>query len=141
MFSYQYGNMLYDRWAFVIESDGNFPTYNHSSVQLDRWQEAGDITDVPKRVNGNSSNSSQTSTRFLHDGSYLRLKTISLGYNLPQNLVSKINLSNARIYAQAHNLWTLTNYEGHDPEAQVNGVMDYDLPNVTTLTFGLELKF
>ena len=141
MFSYQYGNMIYDQWAFVLESDGNFPTYNHSSVQLDRWQKPGDVTDVPRRVDGNSSNSSSGSTRYLHDGSYLRLKNITLGYNLPQNIVSKINLSNARIYAQASNLWTLTNYEGHDPEAQVSGIMDYDLPNVTTLTFGLELKF
>jgi TonB-linked SusC/RagA family outer membrane protein len=141
MFSYQYGNMVYDRWAFVTESDGNFATYNHSSVQLDRWQKPGDITDVPQRINGNPSGSNDQSTRYLHDGSYLRLKTVTLGYNLPQTVTSKLKLAGARIYAQGYNLWTLTNYEGHDPEAQVSGIMDYDLPNVTTLTFGLELKF
>ncbi|MCG8412572.1 MAG: TonB-dependent receptor, partial [Bacteroidales bacterium] len=139
-FSYQYGNKVYDNWAFLTESDGAI-SFNQNAKILDRWQKPGDITDVPKFVCGNSSNSNRMSTRYLHDASYLRLKSVSLGYNLPKKITTKAKIANARVYAQAYNLWTLTNYEGHDPEAADKGVMDYDLPNVTTVTFGLELKF
>ncbi|MCG8410200.1 MAG: TonB-dependent receptor, partial [Bacteroidales bacterium] len=140
-FSYQYGNKVYDKWAFITESDGTYSNFNQSSKMLDRWQKPGDVTDVPRYIVGNSSNSSLMSSRYLHDASYLRLKSLTLGYNFPKSLLSKAKIASARIYAQAYNLWTLTNYEGHDPEAAVNGLMDYDLPNVTTVTFGLELKF
>ena len=113
-FSFVYGNKLYDDTYRILNSDGAFSGFNQSIDQLDRWTTPGQITDTPKRINGNSSESNERSTRNLYDGSYLRLKNLQLGYNLPASLIKQVGLSGVRVYVQGQNLLTWTNYPGMD---------------------------
>jgi TonB-dependent starch-binding outer membrane protein SusC len=85
-----------------------------------RWKQPGDITDIPKPLTNNGLNGSDNS-RYLSDASYMRLKNITLSYNLPSSLVSKIKLRSARIYATGQNLLTFTKYNGADPEVSTFG--------------------
>jgi TonB-dependent starch-binding outer membrane protein SusC len=85
-----------------------------------RWQQPGDITDIPKASNSPGLNNSDNS-RWLSDGDYLRLKNVSLTYDLPSNIISKIKLRSARVFVTGQNLLTFTKYSGADPEVSVFG--------------------
>ncbi len=141
MFYYQYGNKIYNSVSRITESDGAFSGMNQDRKQLDRWQQPGDYSPNPRRVDGNSSNSNQLSTRWLEDGSYLRLKNITFAYNFPSQLMQKAKLNSLRLFVIGTNLWTLTNYSGLDPEQAINGTSWFVYPNTRTITFGLELGF
>jgi TonB-linked SusC/RagA family outer membrane protein len=117
LWQYQYGNVTYnsDYWANLLTgmSAGN----NNVTKVLERWQKPGDITNVPRlslagNYNGVSTN--LFSSRFLEDASYIRLKTITLGYNVPQDALK--GLQSARIFVQAVNLLTFTKANIIDPE-------------------------
>lgn len=140
-FSFTYGNLLYDDTYRILSSDGAFAGFNQSTDQLNRWQNPGDITDTPIRVNGNPSESNERSTRNLYDGSYLRLKNAQIGYSLPDNWISPAGLTQARVYIQGQNLFTWTNYPGMDPEQARDGIVWFVYPNSRTITFGLDINF
>ena len=83
---------------------------------------------------------SENSTRFLEDGSYLRLKNLQIGYTLPSKVTEKFHCSRLRFYTTASNLFTITKYSGYDPE--VGGGVDYgNYPQSRTFTFGLNANF
>ncbi len=88
---------------------------NQSADVLNRWKQAGDVTDIPKAVKDDVTNS-QPSTRYIENGSYLRLKSLTLSYNLPKNLLDKFKISRLQVFATAENLLTFTGYSGFDPE-------------------------
>lgn len=90
----------------------------------------------------------RVSDRFVEDGSYLRIKNISLGYTLPKVIVSRIGLENVRVYCNIQNLWTITGYSGYDPEVGAynqdvltRGIDYARYPSQRTYTFGLNLNF
>ena len=141
LFVFMYGNKIYDFWSGYTESDGRYLAYNQSAEQLNYWKKPGDVVPVPKPVYGNPSNSSVGSTRYLHDGSYVRLRNLSLGYRLPKSLMDKLQMASAKIYFSGQNLLTFTRYRGHDVERGSNGINDMSYPNVRTLTVGLETSF
>ena len=91
--------------------------------------------------------SSELYSRFIEDGSYLRLKNITLGYTLPDKLLKKIYVSKLRVYVTAQNLFCLTNYSGYDPEVNTlssNLMPGFDwgaYPKSRAFTFGIELQF
>jgi hypothetical protein len=88
----------------------------------------------------NNSINSKISTNYIADGSYLRLKTLQLGYTFPGQLISGIGMENLRVYAAGQNLWTVTSYfEGFDPEASSGAYQYY--PNLTRFSLGLDLNF
>jgi TonB-linked SusC/RagA family outer membrane protein len=89
-----------------------------------RWQQEGDITNVPRLVNGDPNGNRGDSDRFVEDGDYLRLKTISLGYTIPRSALSNIGIERARIYVSGYNLLTFTGYSWFDPE-----VSTFDISN------------
>lgn len=121
---------------------------NNTADQLRRWQKPGDITDVPQarlyRVNG-----SQASSRYIVDGSYIRLRTLSLGYTFGGNWLRKAKIEKLRIYAQAFNLLTFTNYPYWDPEVNADsfdsniakGNDFYTPPQPRTILFGINVNF
>jgi TonB-linked SusC/RagA family outer membrane protein len=127
---------------------------NHSVDVLRRWQNPGDITDIPRfRFEGNNPNNF-ISTRYIQDASYARLRNLTLGYNLPGDLLNntfKGFLSKARIYLQGQNLVTLTRYEGLDPEIApfygANGLLQGtsidrgEAPRPQTYILGIQLEF
>lgn len=136
------GHKIYDNWAFVMQSDGGYVlSVNQSATQLDRWQEPGDITDVPQIIYGGNNNSARGSSRFLYDADYLRLKNLRVSYNLPKSLLEDLKLDEVKFFAQGQNLATWTKYPGKDPEVQINGVEDWFYPPLKTITFGVTVGF
>jgi TonB-linked SusC/RagA family outer membrane protein len=112
-----------------------------------RWKQPGDITDIPKPLNVAGLNGSDNS-RYLSDGSYMRLKNITLAYDIPASIVSKAKLRSARIYASGMNLLTFTKYNGADPEVSVfantntaQGTDFLTFPQSKMYQFGINIGF
>lgn len=114
-FGYSVGGRIFSYDRTVYDSDGAYPTYNQQ-IMLDswsRWEKPGDIATHPKLVYGNTTNSSKPSSRQLEDASFLRLRTLSVGYLLPWSIPY---VKAIRVNASAENLFTLTGFSGPDPE-------------------------
>lgn len=116
---YDYGRREFNNQnAFLSEAGGR--AFNVLQDVYDRrWQKPGDITDVPRPYNGNTElngSGNFTGTRMLQDASYIRLKQVTLTYNLPSAWAKAIKMQNLKVYAQGFNLLTLTNWEGYDAE-------------------------
>ncbi|WP_421876664.1 SusC/RagA family TonB-linked outer membrane protein [Marinoscillum sp.] len=115
---------------------------NASRVALRAWTPENPNTDIPMASSGRTY---KVSSRWVYDGSYVRLKNIVLGYTFPGNFLDKVHIRSLRVYASAQNLLTITDYPGLDPEVSYrNGSstsgLDYaGYPNVRTFTFGLNL--
>ncbi|MCG8391026.1 MAG: hypothetical protein MJA30_36085, partial [Cytophagales bacterium] len=119
---------------------------NMTTDVLDRWRQPGDVTDVPRAVAGaRGVFNTQRSSRFLEDGSYVRLKNVTLGYNLPQNVVNRAGLQSLRVYVTGQNLLTFTDYSGFDPEVSSSlddrqlGVDQGAIPQLRSYIFGLNI--
>jgi TonB-linked SusC/RagA family outer membrane protein len=126
----------------------NAAWYDNQTVdQLDSWKKPGDITNVPQARIGYSNGDQGRSSRYLSDGSYLKLRSLTFGYTLPQSIVGKAKLSNVRIYLQGQNLMTFTKYIGWDPEVSsdfvvdnvVSGVDFYSAPQPRSITLGINI--
>jgi len=146
-FQFSYGNEILNFSNTTLLNNGVNLENNQVVAALRRWQKPGDITDVPRYELGNTFNNFHSS-RFIEDGSYLRLKNVAFGYNLPQRWLSKVKVNNARIYATAVNLWTLTAYSGADPEVSTldgsttaQGIDFFTLPQTKNMTIGLTVGF
>ncbi len=107
------GNKAFN--ASRMETEGMYDSKNQSTEVLNRWQNAGDITDIPRATDGNVYNS-MVSSRFVENASFLRMKSITLSYTLNRDFVEKLKLSRAQVYLTSQNLFTLTRYKGFDPE-------------------------
>ncbi|MCE7058790.1 TonB-dependent receptor [Dyadobacter sp. CY343] len=107
---------------------------NQTVDQLNAWTPENPNTDVPEarfyRGNGN-----QASSRYIMDGSYLRLRSLTLGYNLPSTVTSKIKMDRVRVYVSGLNLATFTNYKGWDPEVNTDDLSARDLKFATGTDF------
>jgi TonB-linked SusC/RagA family outer membrane protein len=144
-FQYSFGNKVLNFSKATFVNMGADLDNNQSIEALRRWQREGDITDVPRYVFGSTTNNLH-SNRLLEDASYLRLKNLSIGYNIPAKYTQKAMLSNARVYVNATNLWTLTKYTGSDPEVSTldgstsaQGIDFFTLPQVRTIVVGLNM--
>jgi TonB-linked SusC/RagA family outer membrane protein len=141
---YSYGNEIYNNTrAFFAGMNGIF---GQGEEVLKRWTPENPNTDVPRAVYGDPNNNRRTSTRWIEDGSYLRVKNVALGYTLSPEVLRKLNLSNLRIYIAAQNLFTFTNYSGLDPEVNTFGYSNTSLgtdfltyPNARTYMIGVNL--
>ncbi len=141
LFFLSYGNKIYNNLNRALLSDGAYTQYNQTADALNYWTAEGDLTTNPRPLYGNTSNTNQSSDRYLEDGSYLRLKSISIGYTLQNSRLREKWTGSMRIYATATNLWTLTNYSGIDPEQNLRGVEFFSYPNARSLSIGLNLNF
>lgn len=144
-FQFSEGNNTLNYGRFFFEHGGERST-GYSAQQLGRWQQPGDVTDIPRMASRNYSADLRPS-RHVEDGSFLRLKNISLGYTLPSPVTSRVGIGRARLYAAAQNLLTWTNYTGLDPEVStspsnlVSGVDIAVMPQPRTYTLGVNLTF
>jgi len=139
--------------ASIYNGGGRFQSasadyYDNQSIdQLRRWQQPGDITDVPQaRLFGG--NGTAESTRYLDEADFIRLRNLTLGYTIPSQTVEKIGFSKLRVYITGVNLLTFTDYKFEDPEARsdVNdsrnpGSTFYSSPPAKTFTIGLNINF
>ncbi|MCH7399443.1 TonB-dependent receptor [Belliella sp. DSM 107340] len=139
------GNDVFN--ATRIEIEGMTDAKNQSAVVANRWRAPGDVTDIPRATWGNTNNS-RISTRFVEDGSFLRVQALTLGYNAPQSLISKLNLTGLRAYVTGENLFTITGYKGFDPEVNAfgasNTIMGVDFgtyPQTQNIIFGVNISF
>jgi hypothetical protein len=115
---------------------------------LNRWQNPGDITNVPQlRLAGG--NGTAASSRYIEDGDYVRLKNVTLSYNFPSSVIKKLKLSNAKIYFTGVNLLTFTKYTGWDPEVNTDyragnrnqGSDFYAAPQIKNYSVGVNVGF
>ncbi len=141
-FNYQYGNYIYDQWGFLYTGDGAFAYLNHNRKALQRWQKPGDITQVPRYDNSNATNSNTTSSRYFYKGDYIRLRNLTLGFNLPDNVVKKMGLTKLNFYLRGTNLWTKAFDKNItiDPEEQINGTSDLQFFNARSYTAGINIQ-
>jgi TonB-linked SusC/RagA family outer membrane protein len=139
----EFGASIYNAGGRFQSANADFYD-NQSTDQLRRWQNPGDITDVPQaRLFGG--NGTAHSTRYLQDGDFIRLRNITLGYSLPQNVLDEIGFSSVRVYVSGFNLLTFTDFDGYDPESRADtggiGQVFYSAPAAKTVSLGLNVTF
>ncbi|MFC3417511.1 SusC/RagA family TonB-linked outer membrane protein [Algoriphagus hitonicola] len=143
-FQYQFGNMAFNQDLYNHANWGT-GTDNLFVSQLDYWKEPGDIKTVGRPYEGGqapgTSNVNTASTRLLSDGSYIRLKQVTLNYTLPTVAASKIGMQSATLFVQGLNLATFTKYNGIDPEANSIGATYGSYPNAKQFAAGINLNF
>ncbi len=142
-FYYKIGQDIINQARMDSEKMYNYD--NQSKATNWRWRSVGDITDVPRALYQKGYNW-LGSSRFVEDGSYIRLKTVSVSYNFSKNVCKKLNLREMRIYGTAYNLFTWTNYSGQDPEINLPGPTglakdESRTPPSRRITVGLNVKF
>jgi len=139
----------------VIDPDKTYPFVNSSGTTINNWYDDIDNVrvgnpgaTVPRAVAGDPNENTRISDRYIEDGSYLRIKTISLSYYVPKNLTSKIKLDNMKVYVNIQNMWTFTKYTGLDPEVgasqasdNVFGLDNGRYPAARVYTFGVNISF
>ena len=119
---------------------------NQTVDQMDRWQQPGDITMVPQARLG-WSNGTGHSTRWLFDADFIRLRNVSLSYDLPAQWLQTVGFTSASVYMNAVNLLTFTDYPGYDPESRDDsggfstGQAFYSAPAARTISFGVNINF
>ncbi|MFH1121621.1 MAG: TonB-dependent receptor [Bacteroidota bacterium] len=140
-----YGNDIFN--ATRVDLEGMFDSKNQSVDVLDRWRNPGDITDMPRAVGNGNVDNVRNSTRFIEDGSYIRLKSITLSYQIIDNNPKLKALKRISVYVTGQNLITLTKYSGFDPEVNAFGSsavsmgVDYGTyPQSRTIVFGVNVE-
>ncbi len=150
------GNNLFNVNEIRLERPGD--SEGTSAAMLDRWTTENQDTDVPAFISqSDRKGAGLTSTvsgidtrvsRWVEDASYIRLKNITLAYNLPRTMISKIGLSKLRTYVTASNVFTITDYTGYDPEVSSFNSNDARLgldfggyPTAQSVIFGIDLTF
>jgi len=141
MFYCSYGNLIFNQLNNELIADGATTELNQSAAATDYWKNPGDKATNPKVVQNNGSNSNRFSTRYLEDGSYIRLKNIQLNYTVPSSVCEKVKLSRCMIYAQVQNPFLWTKFSGLDPETRSNGIYYYDYPKQRLFLMGVNLSF
>jgi len=147
-FQWSYGNDIFNGNRHIFESSRiEFGSTNKFASYANRWSPDNLDATIPVTRGEAASLGAYASTRTIEDGSYIKLKTVSLGYTLPTKLVKRIGMTKLRVYAAAQNLYTWTNYSGFDPEvSSINSALtpgfDFSTyPRASTLTFGLNAAF
>ena len=117
--SFQKGNLVYNRNRAYGENGGTRADRMYFPSQRTAWQKPGDITDLPRITTVGTNYTLDPTSRVIEDGSFLRLKTLTVGYTFPKTVLEKINVSSLRIYFAGSNLWLWSKYTGFDPESNV----------------------
>jgi len=144
-FQWSYGNDIMNANRLFFDNGMKRKDLNMYASYSDRWTVDNQDSDIP-RVSSSSSNN-LFSTRIIEDGSYLRLKTVSLGYTLNQKVIKKLRISKARCYVSAQNLYTFSKYSGYDPEVSIRNSaltpgLDFSAyPRAATVTVGVNVGF
>ena len=140
-FNYSVGNDVYNYYRQQLESGSSF--YNQTTAMLNRWTVDGQVTDIPAIAYGDLVGNSRFSDRWIEDGSYLRLKTIKLSYEIP---VTASWLQGLTVWGAAENICTFTKYSGSDPEFSVSNNVLYQgidaglLPQTRSFHLGVKVN-
>ena len=145
---YSYGNDVFNGSRLYLESlqGGD----NQVEDVVNRWKQPGDITNIPQATSDpvKAAENKRVSSRFIEDGSYLRIKNITLGYTFSQGFLQRLKISSLRLYVSTQNLYTFTYYSGLDPEVNyvgndntIIGTDFFTYPQARSYNFGINLKF
>jgi TonB-linked SusC/RagA family outer membrane protein len=145
--SYSYGNEVYNHNRFFGEGGGARDAARIIfASNVDRWQKPGDITNTPRPDGINNNNYRDDGSRWLEDGSFIRLRALTLGYTLPKSFTQKVKLDKVRLSVTGSNLFLITNYTGLDPESSSSSSQNaqgIDLgtpPSPRTFQFGINVS-
>jgi TonB-linked SusC/RagA family outer membrane protein len=143
---FSYGNDVFNGTRRYIEAMKD--SDNQTASTLNRWEEPGDITDIPRATNTDPNENNRVSSRYIEDGSYLKIKSIKLNYNFEQKITQKVNIEKLSVFLLIQNLYTFTNYSGMDPEVNYagtdgirSGVEFFTYPPAKIFSAGLSIKF
>ncbi|HCX21414.1 MAG: hypothetical protein CMB80_17550 [Flammeovirgaceae bacterium] len=142
LLSYQYGNKVYHSARQLFDSDGAYPEYNQMNLMDDwsRWEQPGDDATHPLPKRGGNLQSNAVSSRYLEDGGYIRLRNVSLGYSLPESMISAMKLQSLYISLSADNLFTWTKFSGLDPESRISNTA-YELPGFQDFKYPISKQY
>ncbi|MBR0195574.1 MAG: SusC/RagA family TonB-linked outer membrane protein [Paludibacteraceae bacterium] len=149
--NFVYGNKIYNATREMTDADGAYIDINQMSLSAQgwtRWEKPGDKATHPRAELPNNSHSNDVSSRYLEDGSFFRLRNITVGYDFPTKLISKAKMTKCRIYFTADNLATATKFSGMDPEINLvsgentlAGLYNSNYPVGRTFQGGVEISF
>ena len=151
--NFMYGNKIYNYTRQSTDADGAYVGYNQLSIDNSiqgwkRWEKPGDKATHPKPMLNGNKTSNAISSRYLEDGSYFRIKNLTVGYEFPKALIKKAYMTRCRIYFAADNLWTATKFSGMDPEITLStstynlaGMYSSNYPVGRTFQAGVEISF
>jgi len=141
---FSYGNDIFNGNRIFIEAMKGAD--NQSTAILRRWRKPGDITDIPRATESDPNGNNRISSRFVEDGSYLRVKNVTFSYILGRDLAERLKVRNARVFVTSQNLLTFTRYSGMDPEVNYTGDNNllratdfFTYPQARTVSVGLNL--
>jgi hypothetical protein len=112
---------------------------NQTTETLNRWTGSGTSNTMPRAVFNDPNKNTRPSDRYIEDGSYLRIKNLTVGYTIPLGVMKKAHISSARFYVSAQNLYTFTKYKGFDPEIGTSGIDNNVYPVTRTISMGVNL--
>jgi len=143
-----FGNKIYNAAGQYMSTAAGNGLDNQTIDQMTYWNKPGDITNVPEPREFYA-NGTNPSSRYLSSGSYVRLKTLTLGYTFPKDALAKVKIDHLRIFVNAYNLFIITKYTGWDPEVNTDFLASninlsndfYSAPQPRTVTFGLNVGF
>ena len=128
------GKELYNSQRAYLESmDGE---HEQMATTLNRWQGEGTSNSMPRAVRGYPNNNARPSNRFVEDASFLKLQTLQIGFNIPSDISKSIGLSRGRIYVNAQNVFTITNYSGYNPD--ILGGSGWATNDINPLSIGVD---
>jgi TonB-linked SusC/RagA family outer membrane protein len=138
------GNEIFNAIRIFADDGGYYFDNKYKDSYLDRWQKPGDNAKQPRLSYDGTSGARDVSSRFIEDGSYIRLQEITLGYRLPTRMGSRLGFQDGRLYVSGRNLKTWTNYLGYNPDVNSNGASSnislgtdfYAYPLARTITIG-----
>lgn len=133
------GNKIYN--ANNIDNIGMASATNQTTAVLGRWTGEGTSNTMPRAVYGDPNQNCRVSDRFVENGSYLRVKNITLAYSFPEKLLRNIHLEGLRVALSCENVATFTNYSGFDPEVSINGIDASLYPIPRTFSVGINVNF
>lgn len=147
--TYMYGNKVYSEWQQTSLARIGYLAGSLEDIVANRWTGPGTTTKYPRSINGAARSGYNTlnSDRFLEDGSFVRLQSVTLGYNFSPQILHRISAKSLRLYCQANNVFLLTKYSGYDPEVSSDldpsrfGMDRFAIPTPRSFTFGVNVGF
>ena len=140
LFNFSFGAYLLDTDYSSLINPFENPGGSAHPDNFNAWKTPGDMTNFPLLLASNNDHASR-STRFLYKNDYVRLKSLTFGYNLPRSMIERMGLSKLRLFLQADNIFTWQSHKGIDPEQAFNGVSNNRSPLSKTITSGIVLEF
>lgn len=134
-----YGNKIFN--VTKVDMTSMNTICNQYASVSERWNGTSTSNSMPRAVYGDPNNNTRPSDRYMEDGSYLRIKNLTLGYTLPERICKNIHLKSLRFYLEGTNLFTFTKYTGFDPEVGADSIDWGTYPITRTVSLGIDLKF